>query len=401
MAERRKPGIATLALWGLGGVGVLLLVLFAVLLGPWLFTKNTERLTPDQRLKAQNDVRTTLVQALGGLAVAGGLVVTYRTYRQTKVEQERSYQQRLAEEKRRQAEQDRTHERELYSQAVEQLGHEQAPVRLGALHSLESLGQDQPQRRQTVVDVLCAYLRMPYTPQGDTGPGAEPAAPHETPALPPPAAHDPAQELQVRQTAQRILARHLRRPADTSGLDAQRRPPSPEETFWPGIRLDLTGAALVELNLEEVSVIAATFNGATFTGPARFAGATFAAAAWFAGATFAGDAMFVGATFAVDASFAGATFTGAAWFAGATFDGPAWFNGATFTGAARFMGATFTGPASFAGVTVLHLDDSSLDEGRLWPRGWTVRPDPADPSRGTLHKLGIGEGSEQPTAPPA
>ena len=35
-------------------------------------------------LKAQNDVRTTLVQALAGLAVAGGLVVTYRTYRQNR-----------------------------------------------------------------------------------------------------------------------------------------------------------------------------------------------------------------------------------------------------------------------------------------------------------------------------
>jgi hypothetical protein len=31
-----------------------------------------------QRLKAENDVRTTLVQALAGLAVAGGLIVTYR-----------------------------------------------------------------------------------------------------------------------------------------------------------------------------------------------------------------------------------------------------------------------------------------------------------------------------------
>jgi hypothetical protein len=33
---------------------------------------------------------------------------------------------------------------------------------------------------------------------------------------------------------------------------------------------------------------------------------------------------------------------------------------------------------------VLHLD--GLDMHRVWPDGWTVHPDPTDPSRGTLVK---------------
>ena len=63
---------------------------------------------------------------------------------------------------RARTEQDRTYERELYAKAVEQLGHEKAPVRLGALYSLERLAQDKPERRQTIVNVICAYLRMPF-----------------------------------------------------------------------------------------------------------------------------------------------------------------------------------------------------------------------------------------------
>src|SRR3712207_12355 len=104
-------------------------------------------------LKAENDVRTTLVQTVGGLALASGAIVTYRTFRHTRLEQDRAYKLSQSQQVT-----------ESYAKAVEQLGHDQAPVRLGAMYSLERLAQDNPPRRQTIVDVLCAYLRMPYTP---------------------------------------------------------------------------------------------------------------------------------------------------------------------------------------------------------------------------------------------
>jgi hypothetical protein len=55
---------------------------------------------------------------------------------------------------------------ELYTKAVEQLGNEKSPVRLGGLYSLERVAQDNPAHRQTIVNVICAYLRMPFSPQG-------------------------------------------------------------------------------------------------------------------------------------------------------------------------------------------------------------------------------------------
>jgi hypothetical protein len=55
---------------------------------------------------------------------------------------------------------------ELYTKAADQLGSDKAPVRLAGLYALERLAQDSPGQRQTIVNVICAYLQMPYTPPG-------------------------------------------------------------------------------------------------------------------------------------------------------------------------------------------------------------------------------------------
>jgi hypothetical protein len=58
---------------------------------------------------------------------------------------------------------------ERFTTAVSQLGAESAAVRLGGVHALAGLADDAPTRdlRQTCIDVLCAYLRMPYTAEAD------------------------------------------------------------------------------------------------------------------------------------------------------------------------------------------------------------------------------------------
>ncbi|MEU9019811.1 hypothetical protein [Actinomadura sp. NPDC048394] len=56
---------------------------------------------------------------------------------------------------------------DLYTKAADQLGSGKAPVRLAGLYALERLAQDTPGHRQTTVNLICAYLRMPYTPPGD------------------------------------------------------------------------------------------------------------------------------------------------------------------------------------------------------------------------------------------
>ena len=63
------------------------------------------------------------------------------------------------------------HITELYTEAVAQLVSDEAPVRFGGLYALERLAQDSPAHRQTIVNVICAYLRRPFSP---TAPASKP-----------------------------------------------------------------------------------------------------------------------------------------------------------------------------------------------------------------------------------
>jgi len=58
-----------------------------------------------------------------------------------------------------------------YQTAAEQLGHATAAVRLAGAYAMATLADDWPEQRQTCIDVLCAYLRMPWQPEGPDGPG--------------------------------------------------------------------------------------------------------------------------------------------------------------------------------------------------------------------------------------
>jgi hypothetical protein len=97
-------------------------------------------------------IKTGLTVA-AGLAAGGTLLMTLR-------------RQAVSEWAQRFAESDALEQRTtaLYVAAANQLGSDKAAARLTGLYALERLGQDNPKLRQTVVDVWCAYLRMPYTP---------------------------------------------------------------------------------------------------------------------------------------------------------------------------------------------------------------------------------------------
>lgn len=249
---------------------------------------------------------------------------------------------------------------ELYTRAVDQLGNNQAPVRLGGLHALERLAQGNPTQRQTIVDVICAYLRMPYTPPANEPPseGAHPMILRRY--------DQQRQELQVRLTAQRILIAHLRRSSEG-------------EAFWPDIDLDLTGAHLHRFDLTGCSIRNAQFGGALFDGFAAFAGTHFLGRTEFDGARFFGEAWFPGAQFWY-AGFAGAHFSGDAWFGVVTFYVDADFRGAQVSGDAIFVEAEFHGNVKFDetqinGKAVFDgaRAQAKTNSTRIWPPPWTTR----------------------------
>ena len=123
-----------------------------------------------------------------GTGGAFALLLAFRRQRSTEIiaAETREAREREHEQRDRAAdasEQDAAERRitDLYTKAADQLGSSKAPVRLAGLHALERLAQNTPDQRQAIVDVICAYLRMPYTPPEDQPPAED--APAETHTL--------------------------------------------------------------------------------------------------------------------------------------------------------------------------------------------------------------------------
>jgi Pentapeptide repeats (9 copies) len=256
----------------------------------------------------------------------------------------------------------------LYATALGRLADPRPPLRVGALRTLELLGQDHPRHRQAIVDVFCAYLRMPA---GEDGP--------------------------VRLAAQRILTAHLRPLAGAAGA------------FWPDVGLDLTAATLADLDFTETRVDGgatfdfavfggpARFRGTVFDGPASFRGALFQDHAWLERSVFGGATTFDGAIFHGDAWFGEASFRGRTTFRGVDFGGHAWFGAcegrgpidlsdAVFRRSAGFRGATLRGAVTMSGTSFQGpARVSRRDEGwNLCPPGWRVEVDPDNEAVGQL-----------------
>ncbi|GAA2526266.1 hypothetical protein Ahu01nite_087790 [Winogradskya humida] len=267
---------------------------------------------------------------------------------------------------------------DIYTKAVEQLGSADAAVRLGSLYALQRVAEDNPKQQQPIADVLCAYLRMPFTPPSAAPDPPSSAAPD--PLGPDPvrpdsgrpdadAGRDPYQELQVRLTAQKILTEHIR-----PGREVERgNRAAGGGAFWPEMDLDLTGARLVDWDMAGARVRSAVFRNATWAGAARFDDAVFDDVATFSGATFHDDALFRAAvfrrnalfgntTFKADCRFENASFRGAAAFGSTRFN-VARFIATTFAAGSRFSGASFAGGARFEAAVFDHLtrfDDATF-----------------------------------------
>ncbi|MET9067777.1 pentapeptide repeat-containing protein [Streptosporangium sandarakinum] len=313
-------------------------------------------------------VRTALL-AGGGMGAALTLMLAFRRQRQQEL------QSAVTAELTRRSLEASTHDAterrvtELQTKAGDQLGHANAAVRLGGLYALERLAQGNPEHRQTIVSVICAYLRMPYLPELVDPAQARAEALRDArrrhqalraavrgrvivTASPAPSTggsvvKDTEGERQVRLTAQRILAEHLR--DDRAPEDRDTVPVGPR--FWEGIHLDLTGAILTDLDFHNCHVAEAQFDGVIFTGNAKFYEATFTGDVSFKGSAFRGKAEFYGTAFAGDVNFNGCTFTGEAEFDRATFGGEALFRGTAFTRNAKFDSAIFKEDVTFSGTT--------------------------------------------------
>lgn len=102
--------------------------------------------------------------SFGVVAGAGALVALVVAYRRQRVDEAGAHREAT-----------RLHT-ERFSQAVDKLGSDSPAVRLGGVHALAGLADDAPDDslRQTCIDVLCAYLRLPFPPTPATRPTTPP-----------------------------------------------------------------------------------------------------------------------------------------------------------------------------------------------------------------------------------
>ncbi|MFD6275025.1 pentapeptide repeat-containing protein [Streptomyces sp. NPDC060209] len=282
--------------------------------------------------------------SFGVVAGAGALVALVVAYRRQRVDEAGAHREAT-----------RLHT-ERFSQAVDKLGSDSPAVRLGGVHSLAGLADDAPDDdlRQTCIDVLCAYLRLPFSPD----PGDLPTPPDGTP--PPEEQRDAHQEKrnryralrEVRHTILRLIGDHYRIPTGT-------------HRTWQGCNLDLTGITIDgQMSFEGAKFSGGfvRFNGARFSSDdvrfneAEFSGGdvTFVGAEFSGGVTSFDDAEFSGDVVSFNnaqfqsgmVSFDNAEFSGhGVSFEDAAFaGGEVFFGGAKFTrGAVRFSRAAFSG----------------------------------------------------------
>jgi hypothetical protein len=254
-------------------IGLSVFAVAAVLL--WLALGLPAAPSADTRL----DIIKIALSVVAGVGGVVALVVAYRRQRIGEVAEARERVKVL---------------NERFAGACSQIGHEMPTVRLAGIYAMASLADEWIEQRQVCIDVLCAYLRIPYEP-----------------ALESPWQHDEESEVRLSLTA--VISDRLRPGARVS---------------WQGHEFNLVRAVLRSADFADIQVT----GGRLFFSLARFPAGriSFDGMRVSGGEVWFGGAEFDGAT----VNFDNAEFSGGR----VQFDGAA-FNGGQVT----FRGAMFTG----------------------------------------------------------
>jgi hypothetical protein len=301
-----------------------------------------------------NNVAKNEAIKTGGLA-GGSVIALYalwlndRRRRTDEARQEIELRRQKLEDQRAEHDRSRVAD-ERFARAVELLGHETDQVRVGALHALAGLARSRAEYTQTVLDILCAYLRRPFVLNGK---------PDES-------------ELQVRQTAQRLIGNLL---------------PKVDEQDAPHYDLDLTKATLEYMDLSYCQIgnfyaRAANFyasnalHHAKIYGEAYLTGSVthgklhmhhmvFSRKAGFSNFIAHADVDFSATDFQGDTKFAHGTYASHVSFADAKFHKPIELKFVQFLGGLDMR-------LALTNVANTHAMKVALDKENHLPNGWVV-----------------------------
>ena len=232
--------------------------------------------------------------------------------------------------------------RERYTKAVEQLGDEKAPIRMGGVYTLvglvdewleeKSLSDDERFKEgQVIINNLCAYIRSPFT-----------LASHYDEL----SQANPASEGIYKDKEQEFYA-------DKATLDSEAdvrlgiikeihdRIQGPDKNTpgaWSDFEYDFSGSTFF---------YPIDLTNSYYAKPINFSGSTYKSGADFRGSTYKGGANFIRSTYKSWAYFADSTYKSGAYFSGSTYQGWADFRRSTYQGWASFSRSTYKSGANF------------------------------------------------------
>ena len=237
--------------------------------------------------------------------------------------------------------------RERYTKAVEQLGDEKAPIRMGGVYTLVGLVdewleeesirkyEDRLKEGQVIINNLCAYIRSPFT-----------LASHYDELM----QDTPDAEGVYQDKVQEFYADKAILDSETDvrlGIikeihDRIQGPDKNTPGAWSDFEYDFSGSTFF---------YPIDLTNSYYAKPINFSGSTYQDDADFESSTYQSRADFSDSTYRCWADFRSSTYQSQANFSGSTYQDGATFNGSTYTGWANFNCSTYREGAYFSSST--------------------------------------------------
>ena len=302
-------------------------------------------------LLAQSNLRLAFLYITGGAIAVVGLIETFRKNNNEKLKNDQDKEKNDREHLR----QVRADRRERYTKAVEQLGDEKAPIRMGGVYTLVGLVdewledesiekyEDRLKEGQVIINNLCAYIRSPFTLASHYNELSNP-----TPT--PKGIYKDKKEKFYADKATLDSESDVRLSIIKEIHDRLQGPEENTPGTWSDFEYDFSGS---------VFFYPVDLTKSYYKKPINFSGSTYQGRANFSGSTYQGRANFTGSTYQGRANFSLSTYQGRAYFTGSTYQGGAYFTGSTYQGEANFTGSTYQGEADFSRSTYNDVADFS------------------------------------------
>ena len=313
-----------------------------------------------EQLLAQSNLRLALLYTTGGAIAAFGLLETYRKNTNDRAKanadinaalKNQEHQAEVLKEQIRQFDENafkerKAERRERYTKAVEQLGDEKAPIRMGGVYTLvglvdewleeKSLSDDERFKEgQVIINNLCAYIRSPFTLASHYDELSQDSPTPEG------IYKDKKEEFYIDKAILDSEA-DVRLSIIKEIHDRIQGPDKNTPGAWSDFEYDFSGSTFfypIDLT-NSYYAKPINFSDSIYQSRADFSGSTYKDVADFSRSTYQGRADFSRSTYQW-ASFSDSTYQGWAYFSDSTYKSWAYFSDSTYENETNFSGSIF------------------------------------------------------------